>query len=152
MKTIFKFSTGINKDLGLLLLRILIGLLMAFYGFHKLENFSELASSNFWKSTVNLIGLTGQIPLVLTIFAELFCSILLIFGFFTRLAVLPLIFCMGFIVAMIAKFKIITPGDNGFEFNQAFVYLVIYIVLFFTGPGKYSLDNFFIKASPLHQM
>jgi putative oxidoreductase len=145
MKKIINSLEEINKDLGLFILRILIGVLMAFYGIHKLNNFGELASSNFWQSYVSLFGLTGKIPLLLTIFAELFCSCFLILGLFTRLALLPLIFCMGFIVTMIAKFKIMTHGDNGFEFNQAFIYLVIYIVLFFTGPGKYSVDNFFAK-------
>ncbi len=145
MRKVINSCEEINKDLGLFLLRILIGILMAFYGIHKLNNFSELASSDFWQSYVNLFGLTGKIPLLLTILAELFCSCFLILGLFTRLALLPLIFCMGFIVTMIAKFKIIAHGDNGFEFNQAFIYLVIYIVLYVTGPGKYSIDNFFIK-------
>jgi putative oxidoreductase len=145
MKKKINLSGELNKDLGLLLLRILIGILMAFYGIHKLNHFTEFASSDFWQSDVSLFGLTGKIPLALTIFAELFCSCFLIFGIFTRFALLPLIFCMGFIVVTIAKFKIITDGDNGFEFNQAFIYLVIYIVLFFTGPGKYSIDNFLLK-------
>lgn len=145
MKKIVDFSREINRDLGLLLLRILIGILMAFYGIHKLNHFTELSTSNFWQSYVNLFGLTGKIPLGLTIFAELFCSCFLIFGIFTRLALLPLIFCMGFIVTVIAKFKIIIHGDNGFEFNQAFIYLAIYVVLFYTGPGKYSIDGFLVK-------
>ncbi|WP_394776550.1 DoxX family protein [Flavobacterium sp.] len=136
----------INLDFGLLLIRIIIGLLMAFYGYEKLTHFEEMAASDFWQKNVNFIGFTGKVPLALTVFAELFCSLLVLIGLFTRLALIPLLICMGFIIVSIAQFTILNSGDNGYEFNTAFVYFIIYLALFFTGSGKYSLDSKFLKS------
>ena len=92
MKKLLLFSSHpINLSFGLLLIRIIIGVLMAFYGYEKLIHFDEMAASDFWAKNVSFLGMTGKFPLALTIFAEFFCSILLIFGLFTRLALLPLI-------------------------------------------------------------
>jgi putative oxidoreductase len=140
MKKLLSLSSeSINLDLGLLVIRLIVGLLMAFYGYEKLAHFSEMAASDFWTKNVNFLGMTGKIPLALTIFAELFCSILLILGLFTRLATFVLAFCMAYIFLVIFPFNIIEKGDNGLHFNDAFVYFVIYLGLFFTGSGKYSL-------------
>ena len=138
-------KTAINTDFGLLLIRLIIGLLMAFYGYEKLTHFNEMATSDFWAKNVSLLGIHGAFPLALTIFAEFVCSILLIFGLFTRLSLLPLMFCMAYIFLVIFPFSILNKGDNGFEFNTPFVYFVIYLGLFFTGPGKFSLDAKFMK-------
>ena len=130
----------INLSLGILLIRITIGVLMAFYGYHKLIHFEEMAASDFWAKEVSFLGMTGKTPLALTIFAEFFCSLFLIIGLFTRLSLIPLVICMGYIIACVMQFKVIYSGDNGTEMNNAFFYLIIYIALFLTGPGNYSLD------------
>lgn len=130
----------INVSAGILLIRVVIGVLMAFYGYQKLINFETMAASDFWAKEVSFLGMTGKTPLALTIFAEFFCSLLLILGLFTRLALIPLIICMGYIVACVAKFEVIYSGDNGIEMNTAFVYFIIYIGILLTGPGNYSLD------------
>ncbi len=141
MKKIFLNSAQpTNLALGLLLIRIIIGVLMAFYGYEKLIHFNEMAVSDFWSKYVNFLGFTGKIPLTLTIFAEFFCSLFLIIGLFTRLSLIPLIICMGFIILSIEKFQILNKGDNGFEISHAFLYFIIYVALFFTGSGQYSLD------------
>jgi putative oxidoreductase len=134
-------SKAINKDLGIALIRIMIGLLMAFYGYEKLIHFNEMAASDFWAKNVNFLGMSGKIPLALTVFAEFFCSLFLIAGLFTRISLFFLLFCMAYIFLVIFPFSIIDKGDNGYQFNDAFVYFVIYLGLFFTGAGKYSLDE-----------
>jgi putative oxidoreductase len=145
MKTLNLLSAkAINTDFGLLFIRLIIGLLMAFYGYEKLIHFNEMANSDFWSKNVSFLGSSGSFPLALTIFAELVCSIFLIFGLFTRLA-LPLLFCMAYIFLVVFPLSILNKGDNGFEFNTAFVYFIIYLGLFFTGPGKYSLDSKLLK-------
>ena len=130
----------INLSMGILLIRIVIGVLMAFYGYQKLINFETMAASDFWAKEVSFFGMTGKTPLALTVFAEFFCSLFLIIGLFTRLALIPLLVCMGYIIVCVAKFKVINSGDNGIEMNTAFVYFVIYLGLLMTGPGEYSLD------------
>ncbi|MES2410987.1 MAG: DoxX family protein [Bacteroidota bacterium] len=129
-----------NLSLGILLIRIIIGVLMAFHGYQKLINFETMVASDFWAKEVSFLGMTGATPLALTIFAEFFCSLLLIIGLFTRLALIPLIICMGYIVAFVANFAVINSGDNGIEVNNAFFYLMIYLAIYLTGPGNYSLD------------
>ena len=136
---VFSFQP-INLSMGILLIRITIGVLMAFYGYQKLIHFEEMATSDFWAKEVSLLGMTGKTPLALTIFAEFFCSLFLIIGLFTRLSLILLLICMGYIIACVAKFNIIYSGDNGIEMNTAFVYFIIYLALFLTGPGNYSLD------------
>lgn len=147
MKKLQLFSAQpLNLDLGLLFIRVIIGLLMAFYGYEKLIHFQEMAASDFWTKNVSFLGMTGSVPLALTIFAEFFCSLLLIVGLFTRLSLIPLLFCMGYIFLVIFPFSILGKGDNGYEFNTSFVYFMIYLGLFFTGPGKYSLDQKILKG------
>lgn len=133
-------ANSINSGLGLLIIRLMIGVLMAIYGYDKLIHFSEMAASDFWMKNVSFLGMSGKVPLALTIFAEFFCSVFLIFGLFTRYSLLVLLFCMGYIFLVIFPFSILEKGDNGYKFNDAFVYFMIYLGLFFTGPGKYSLD------------
>lgn len=134
-------SKAINRDFGILLIRLIIGLLMAFYGYEKLIHFDEMAASDFWAKNVSFLGMSGKFPLVLTIFAEFFCSLFLIVGLFTRINLFFLMFCMAYIFLVIFPFSILDKGDNGYKFNDAFVYFVIYLGLFFTGAGKYSLDQ-----------
>ncbi len=144
MNKLFSFSANpINKDFGLLLIRLMIGVLMAFYGYEKLIHFNEMAASEFWAKNVSFLGMSGETPLALTVFAELFCSLFLILGLFTRFSLLVLLFCMAYIFLVIFPMSILDKGDNGYQFNDAFVYFIIYLGLLFTGPGKYSLDKMF---------
>lgn len=134
-------SKAINRDFGIVLIRLIIGLLMAFYGYEKLIHFDEMAASDFWVKNVSFLGMSGKFPLVLTIFAEFFCSLFLIVGLFTRINLFFLMFCMAYIFLVIFPFSILDKGDNGYKFNDAFIYFIIYLGLFFTGAGKYSLDQ-----------
>ncbi|MDR0419211.1 MAG: DoxX family protein [Prevotellaceae bacterium] len=68
--------------------------------------------------------------LILVILAEFFCAVSFAVGFLTRLAVIPLIINM-----LIAFFS-----HSGFN-EVAFVYLMVFIVFFITGSGKYSVDS-----------
>jgi putative oxidoreductase len=117
-----------------------------FYGYEKLIHYTEMAASDFWAKNVSFLGMSGGVPLALTIFAEFFCSLFLILGLFTRFSLLVLMFCMGYIFMVIFPMAIVEKGDNGYHFNDAFVYFIIYLGLLFTGPGKYSLDFKFFKS------
>jgi putative oxidoreductase len=141
MKKLFlNNGASINLDFGLLLIRLMIGVLMAFYGYEKLIHFNEMAASDFWSKNISFLGMSEAVPLSLTIFAELFCSLLLIVGLFSRFSLLVLGFCMAYIFLVVFPMQILSKGDNGFEFNSAFTYFIIYMGLLFTGVGKYSLD------------
>jgi len=131
---LLKSSVNKNYGLGLLILRIGTSTLMIYlHGWPKFNNY--LGSQN---SFPQLIGLGSETGLLLAIFAEIICSILLAFGLFTRVAALPLSFTMG-----VAAFV--------FNANQAFIvkekgllYLLVYLFLLIVGAGKYSVDNFLL--------
>ena len=77
-------------SLGLLFIRISFGALMIVnHGWMKIVKFETLKLNFF-----NFLGLGPQLSLTLAIIAEILCSILLIFGLYTRLALIPLIITM----------------------------------------------------------
>lgn len=120
-------------DAGVLLLRI-CGALMLLHGWPKLLDFSE--GSKDWPDPFH-VGSTASYAL--TVFAEFFCTILLLIGLFTRLALIPLI------ILMIVIVFIIHGEDSLADREHAIMYLMSYVALLFTGPGKYSLDRLIQK-------
>lgn len=120
-----------GTDIGLLILRVAIGLMIFSHGLAKIDNFAQL-SAGF----PDPLGLGAKTSLVLIILAEAGCAWLLITGLLTRLATLPLIFGMS-----VAAFIVHAP----FSFAGSelpLIYLLIFAVLLFTGAGKYSLDYY----------
>lgn len=126
----FEFSKRDLKDLSLLLLRLIFGSLMFLYhGLGKVQRLTGGEEIRF----LNFLGLGPQVSLTLTAFAEAGCSILLVLGLFTRLASIPLIINMSVIV-----FYVHIKEPDRLEIPLMF--LAVYIVLFFKGAGKYSID------------
>jgi putative oxidoreductase len=73
--------------------------------------------------------------LVLAIFAEAFCSLAVVAGAFYRLALIPLLFTMA-----IALF--VVHNGQAFVYKElAFIYFVVYVMIYMTGAGGYSLDD-----------
>lgn len=114
----------------LLLLRVFIGILMLTHGWAKLSNFE-----NLFHTFSDPIGMGSEISLILTLSAEVGCSVLLILGVFTRLVTLPLAFTM-----CVAIF--IVHANDPFAVKELpMLYLSIYTTLFFLGGGRYSLSR-----------
>ena len=86
-----------GSDIALLLLRIFVGIMMLTHGVAKIENFSAL-KANF----PDPVGLGAGFSLLLITCAEVGCSLLVIVGLVTRLAVIPLI--VGMCVAAFLTF------------------------------------------------
>lgn len=131
MKKIFGTKhLPINIDISLLLGRIGIGALMLTHGIPKIARFAE-SPVKF----MDFIGLGPEISLGLAIFAEVGCSILVMLGFATRLAVIPLIVTM-----LVAVF--IAHGDDPFAKQEMGLhYLLVYVMLLLSGSGRYSVDR-----------
>ncbi|MCA9160817.1 MAG: DoxX family protein [Planctomycetales bacterium] len=117
-------------DSGLFVLRVAFGVFMLVHGMQKLMGFSEMADK-----FPDPIGIGSQLSLIMAIGAEVGCSILLILGLGTRLAVIPLAFTM--IVALF----IVHAADPWKVKELAALYLAVYAVIFITGPGRCSLDE-----------
>lgn len=131
----FLFSNGVLSEnlysASVLFLRLFIGIVMLSHGIPKLLSFSTLSAT-----FPDPLGLTPAFSLLLCIMAEVFCSILLIVGAFTRLATLPLIFNMLVIIT------VVHAGDPFSVKELPLFYLIIYLFILLFGPGKFSFDSF----------
>lgn len=129
MKSFFNYHS-LNTDVATLVLRLLFGGLFIRYGYMKLVSYDEMLSQ-----FEDIIGIGSELSLILVIFAEFFCGILVTIGLLTRLAAIPI-----FITMFVAYF--IAHGNDAFDVKAlAFVFLILSIVIFILGGGKYSLDK-----------
>lgn len=112
----------------ILAVRLFFGVLFFVHGLDKLMNFSVLS-----ETYPSFFGLGSYMTLMLAVFSEFCCSLFLIAGLLERIMVLPMIVAMG--VAFFDVHDAMMP-----EGELSLIYLVMFIILFFTGPGRYSLD------------
>ena len=122
-----------SGSFGLLILRIGFALLMMTHGFAKMSNFTTMSA------TFDPIGLGGGFSLSLVIFAEVFCSIGLLVGLLTRAATIPLI------INMLVAVLVAHGGDPLAAKEMGLLYLIVYVAILFTGPGKFSVDRYIWK-------
>lgn len=126
-------------DIGLLLLRVGAGGMMAVHGLEKLKTFSETAA---WFAEVRPLGLPGAAAAGLAIFAELACSVFVALGWLTRWAALPPLVTMA-----VAAFQVQMAG-GWFSMESAVLYGVVFAAIALTGPGGYSLDGRHAQRTP----
>ena len=70
----------------------------------------------------------------MVVFSELVCSFALIFGILQRIVLIPMMLTM-----CVAFF--IVHGADAFQVRElSFVYLIMFVILYITGPGQYSFD------------
>ena len=117
----------------LLLARVCIGIMFLTHGMQKWLSYGEM-SSNFPDPLH--VGSAGS--LILVIIAEVVCSFFFIFGLLYRIVLLPMIFAMG-----MAFFVIHDGSLDGGELSL--VYMLVFVFLYLTGPGKFSLDAWLEK-------
>ena len=130
----FGFATqGRLTDLSLLLLRVTFGGLM--FVNHGLGKFTKLMAGGEIKFA-SVFGMGPELSLGLAVFAEVVCAIMVVIGLFTRTAVIPLI------ITMLVAIFVIHIGDPFKKMESAIIYLIPYLVLFWNGSGKYSVDEF----------
>lgn len=124
-----------TASIGLLILRIGIGSFMLFaHGWGKLAGFAELADK-----FPDPIGLGSTLSLALAVFAEVVCSLLIIFGLGTRLASVP------FLVTMLVAAFVVHADDPWGKKEFALLYAIPALSLVFTGGGRFSLDHLIRK-------
>ncbi|MFC1760810.1 DoxX family protein [Planctomycetota bacterium] len=126
------------RDLGLLILRVGIGVMFIFHGWPKLmggpEKWNQLGQA------LGALGLTLHPTLstvmgFLAALSETGGGVLLILGFFMRPACLALLGTMT--VATIMHVK---NGDGFIGYSHALEAGILFLSLILIGPGKYSLD------------
>lgn len=129
------FSSGTsvsNVDFTSLILRVAAGSFMI-YG-HGASKFSKFFSDEAIEF-IDPFGISATATLGLVIFAEVICSVLVIFGLMTRWALIPLMLTMLYAV-------FVAHGDDPFRQKEmGLLYFFIFVALMLLGPGKYSLDR-----------
>lgn len=118
------------KDIGLLILRIGLGASMLPHGWKKLH---KMINGDF--GFADPIGIGEAPSLVLATFSELICALLIVIGYRTKLASIPLAITMA-VAAFITHFD-----DPWGKKELPVVYLAGFIALYFLGSGKYALKS-----------
>jgi putative oxidoreductase len=123
--------TETTFNIALFFLRVCLGFLLCLnHGIPKIANFSV------WKSQFyDPFHIGSKWSLVLVIIVEVFCSMLLVIGLFSRIAALFLVIEM-----FIASF-IFHQGLPLVEYETSIVYLIGFIVILLVGPGRWSADG-----------
>ena len=119
---------GKGVSLLILILRLFFGVLFFIHGLGKMMNFSELSVTY-----PSVLGLGSYMTLMITIFCEFCCSLFMMAGLLFRIMVLPMIVAMA--VAFFDIHDALLP-----EGELALIYLVVFVILYFIGPGKFSVD------------
>jgi putative oxidoreductase len=128
----------LNTDLGILLLRLLFGGLFVFHGYQKIDGFSQYSGM-----MPDYLGIGGKLTYILVIMAEFGCGFLVAIGFLTRLAVIPIM------VVMAVAFLVAHSKDNFVAKELVFVFLVLSIIIFILGSGRYSVDRAIFNKNKL---
>ena len=123
-----QYLRGKGVSLLILLLRIVFGVLFFTHGLDKMMNFTELV--NVYPS---VLGFGSYMTRMVTIFCEFCCSLFLIAGLIVRIMTVPMIVAMA--VAFFDIHDALFP-----EGELSLIYLIVFLILFITGPGRFSVD------------
>ena len=122
---------------GLTLVRCAVG---AFLIYHGCEIFNETIINKYlqWDQFKNS---NGKFLVYSGKSAELISGILFVLGLFTRIACLLIIGVMCYITFFLGK------GIIWYDDQHPFLFVLLALVFFFTGPGNFSLDKMIFKKS-----
>ncbi|HLX90920.1 MAG TPA: DoxX family protein [Puia sp.] len=117
-------------NFGALGLRVTFGSLMFIeHGLTKLNKFGELENT-----FADPLHIGHKFSLLLVLFSEVVCSLLLILGLLSRLAAFVLFVEMVIIIFMIHR------GQPVSTYEVAVAHVAAYFMLLLTGPGRISVD------------
>lgn len=126
-------------DLGLGILRVLIGLLFAGHGARKLLGWFGGSGLNGTAGWVERLGFRPGRPWALALgLGELLGGLLLALGLATPVAALPLLATQLVAIVRVHAPKGLWIEQGGFEYNLVLIALSGFFGLY--GPGRYSLD------------
>jgi len=121
-------------SLAVLILRIGFAGFLLTHGYGKLQSF--LDGDHDFPDPLHVSPIVSQ---VMAVFSEFFCSILLMLGLLTRPVAAILVVCMAVIA-----FIVHGPDPLG-DKEHALLFLIAFVAILLTGPGKYSLDTRIFK-------
>ena len=127
-----KFLRTPFEQQGIGILRITFSLMLAIV--HGWPTFKGLLEGNY-SDYPDPLGIGPAMSMSLMAFAEFICALFVFLGIYTRFALIPLI--VGFSVAIF----IFHAGDPFGNRELAVHYVLIFVVLFITGPGSFTLNE-----------
>lgn len=125
-----------TNDIAKLILRLTVGVMILFHGFEKIIN-----GINGVKQLTVGAGFPEFLAYGVYV-AEVVIPIFILLGAYTRVASLILAFNMAVAIFLAYGNSIFTLGKHGApSFELPFLYLVMSILIFMLGSGKYALNN-----------
>lgn len=118
-------------DLGLLVLRLGAGGMMAVHGIGKAKDLLDGGAVVF----PDPIGIGATPSLALATFAELICALAVAAGFKTRFAAVPVV------ITMLVAGILVHAKDDWATRELAFLFAAAFLTLVFTGGGRHSIDS-----------
>src|SRR5690606_21604927 len=107
-----------GHDIALLVLRTIPSLFMLQHGWGKLERWDTLLGT-----FADPLGIGAAPSFLLAVFAEFFCSLLLIAGIFTRYAAIPLV------ITMLVAALVVHAGDPWAKKELPLLFATVYCVI-----------------------
>lgn len=147
-KEIYVKTTGYSyTHLGRLFLRLFVGIMLLQFGIRQIGDFDILV-----QSFPSVIGMSPEASLHSLILIEIVCSLFIMFGFLTRLMIIPpfisMIVAEHYLLSVVSKTApyLISWDQPGY---LPVMFLGIYFFLLLVGPGKISVD-YFLSLHLLH--
>lgn len=122
---------SVFKNLALLVIRLGAGGMILTHGIPKIGRLLGEGPVKF----ADPFGLGPEISLVMAIFAEVFCAVLVMVGFKTRLATIPLMLTM-----LTAAFYAHWNDPFGKK-ELSLLFFLVFLSILILGGGKYALDS-----------
>jgi putative oxidoreductase len=132
MKNKLFSSQPIFLDTGLAIIRIIVGLFMVYHGWEVFDK-AKMNEYAAWDNFKNLPSASAMVYLGKT--AELVSGLLLSIGWFTRPAALIMACTMLYISFFVGH------GKVWYDDQHPFLFVLLALVFFFTGPGRWSVDH-----------
>lgn len=125
-------------SLGMLVLRLGIGIAMASHGYNKFFGGGKIPGTARWFESIGMKPGTGTTCAIMAASTELGSGIAMALGFVTPLAAAGMVAVMTVAAWTVHKVNGFFSAKNGFELN--FVFALAATAVAVVGPGKFSFD------------
>ena len=124
-------KSSLQNNLGLAILRMGGAGLLLTHGVPKLQRLFAEGPIEF----ADPLGIGAAPTLFLAVFSEFLCAILVLIGFKTRWASIPIV------ITMLVAGLIQHAGDPFGSKEKSFLFLLVFLTILLLGPGAYSVDK-----------